>query len=395
MTTGNFTELLGKVSDFGITGFDSISGADLQVVYGLDGDDNLNSTGTFSGGELADGKSTSILVGGTGKNNYQIRNNSTIIVLENDSNNDNILWTTIGADGLSLNKETSFVAEIDSRHLYLGDTATDQYVILIDWQEPANQIESFDLTAGFVTYEDFANSYQNFPNYRGNLTWEELVATGEIDLARLGLSAETIDKDLATINQRAIELEITSKGGIFLIGTDEGEFLDGSPNNENYSDRTIYRFYNTVSATHFYTGDRQERNYVYDNLANYTYEGASYVGVPSSVSPGIRPRLATEPVGVYRYLNRDTRTHLYTTDANERNFIDRELDNFTAEGEAFQAYQIQVDSSIPIYRFYNTNTGTHFYTPEIAEKEFIEAELANFESEGIAYYALPIESLKV
>lgn len=39
---------------------------------------------------------------------------------------------TIGSTGLSLDKQTSFVAQIDNRHLYFGDTGTDQYAILID-----------------------------------------------------------------------------------------------------------------------------------------------------------------------------------------------------------------------------------------------------------------------
>ena len=548
MTVGNFTEVLGKVSNFGITGFDSISGADLQIVYGLDGDDNLNSTATFSGGSLPDGKATIILVGGSGKNNYQIRNNSTAIAIENNNADDNILWTTIGSTGLSLEKETSFVAEIDRRHLYLGDTATNQYIILIDWQQPANQIESFDLTEGFVSYEDFVSRYQDSNNYRGNLTWDELVATGEIDLARLGLSSDTIDDDIMTINQRAIKLEVESKGGIYLIGTD-GEFLDGGVNDdylqgglgndglfgfggsdtlegglgddiyfidletgsgseildtggelddlfivarntdiqtladnyyadsyldlrsdrniygdsaielsspqpgivglaksgndliidincdgvarsqndltvlnffnesgeagsgkierinniidtqniidfiatsageqlkdENFGENTVYRFYNSEAGVHFYTADQNERDYIYDRLNNYSYEGASYVGID--------PTTAVEPSAVYRFYNQDSGTHLYTIDENERNAVEQ-LTNFSYEGEAFYAHNSQVTDSIPIYRFYNSTTGAHFYTPSAVEKDVVESELSNFQFEGIAYYALDIDS---
>ena len=549
MTVGNFTELLGQVSDFGITGFDSISGADLQIVYGLDGDDNLNSTTTLSGGNLPDGKATVILVGGTGRNNYQVRNNSTAIVIENDNNSNNILWTTIGSTGISLEKETSFVAEIDRRHLYMGDTDTNQYVILIDWQQPANQIESFDLTEGFISYDDFSNFYQDLNNYRGNFTWNELIATGEIDLDRLGLSSDAINEDLATIVKRSAELE----GGIFLVGTDEGEFLDGGVSNdslegglgddglfgfggrdtlagglgndeyfinfetgggseildaggelddfllvaqntdlqtlannynsdsylnlransniygdsaielsfptqgivgleklgnnliidlnrdgvarpaddltifnffdesgeagtgkiervnniidtqdivdffansareqlkdEDFGEHTIYRFYDANSGVHFYTSDKNERNYVYDRLDNYTYEGASYTGSD--------PTAETESFAVYRFYNRDSGTHLYTTDENEKNTVRQELDNYNYEGEAFFAYNLQVEGSIPIYRFYNSTTGAHFYTPSAVEKDVVIDKLPNFNFEGIAYFALPIESNEV
>ena len=540
MAVGNFTELYGIGSDFGVAGFDSISGSDLQIVYGLNGDDVLNSTTTFSGVNLSDGRATIILVGGTGRNSYQVRNNSTAIVIENDNDRDNILWTTIGSSGISLEKETSFVAEIDNRHLYLGDTATDQYVILIDWQKPANQIETFDLTEGNVSYEDFVSRYRDSSNYRGNLTWNEL-AEKEIDLDRLGLSPDTIEEQLATIDRRSSELEdgtffsktekqfvygqtrddyLTGgfgREGLFSYGgkdTLEGnsgddiyfvdvetsngseiydadgqdylivansedlqnlsddlffdpirdlrspeiyddslielsfpapgiiglqkidnnlvvdinrdgfaetendltilDFFDGSGrattravetiNNlgsndivrffansaqeqlkdEDFGENTVYRFYDRNSGFHFYTSDKNERNYVYDLLNNYTYEGASYLGID--------PAIETESVAVHRFYNRDSGTHLYTIDENEKNVVQQELDNYNYEGEAFSAYSLQVEGSIPIYRFYNSATGSHFYTPSATERDVVIDELPNFESEGIAYYALPIDS---
>ena len=441
--------------------------------------------------------------------------------------------------------------EIENRHLYLGDTATNQYAILIDWQQSANQIETFDLTEGFVSYADFVATYQNALNYRGNLTWSELVAAGEIDLARLGLAPDTIEQDLAIVVQRAIELEVTSRGGIYAIGTDEAEFIDGSVEddylqgdagddslfgfggsdtlvggvgddiyfidletgrdsqiidsegtiddlyivarntdlqtladnfnsdsflelranpdiygdaaialstpqagiiglekegtnliidinrdgfavpqndltivdffdesggvgngqverinnilnpeeiinlvansakeqfkNENDSDLTVYRFYNSSLGVHFYTNDKFERNYIFDNLDNYTYEGASYLGVELSTAEN-----SQNQVLVHRYFNQDSGTHLYTTDSQEREVIERELDNFSYEGEVFAAYANSVAGSIPIYRFYNPTTGAHFYTPSAIEQEYVANELANFREEGIAYYALPL-----
>lgn len=540
MTIGYFTELYGIGNDFGIEGFDSISGADLQIVYGLNGDDVLNSTTTFSGGDLANGKATIILVGGTGRNSYQVRNNSTAVVIESDNDRNNILWTTIGSSGLSLQKETSFVAEIDNRHLYFGDTVTEQYVILIDWQQPANQIESFDLTEGMISYKDFVSSYQNSINYRGNFTWNELITTGEVDLNRLGLSPDTIDKDFDTIKQRAVELEsgtfystteerfvygetrddyltggfgaegLFSYGGrdtlegnsgndIYFIDVEnsngskiydidgqdylliadrnnlqnlaenlffdpdsdlrspaiynnylielyfptEGtiglekidnhlvidlnrdgvaeiendltilDFFDGSGRatiraverinnvgsngivsffansarerlkNEDFGVNTVYRFYDRISGVHFYTSNKNERNYVYDRLDNYIYEGASYLGIDSAT--------ATESLAVYRFYNSDSGSHFYTIDENEKNVVRQKLDNYSYEGEAFFAYNLQVEGSIPIYRFYNSATGSHFYTPSATERDVVINELVNFKFEGVAYYALAID----
>ena len=231
MTVGNFTEVIGA------EGFDSISGSDLEVVYALDGNDVLNSPPTFFGGGLPEGAATTILVGGSGSNSYQIRNGSTGIVIENSNSPDNLLWTTIGSPGISLENSSSFVAEIENRHLYLGNTESDQYIILIDWQEPKNQIETFNLSEGDLSYEEFFNSFRQSSNYRGNLSWVELAASGEINLARLGLSPDSIENALTFISSRATDLESslreTIEPGIFLVGTDADDFLGGSPGNDS------------------------------------------------------------------------------------------------------------------------------------------------------------------
>ena len=145
---------------------------------------------------------------------------------------------------------------------------------------------------------------------------------------------------------------------------------------------TVYRFFNNNTGVHFYTADETERDAV-QQLDNYVFEGASYQSIdPLTGDP--------EPVPVYRFLNQDTGFHLYTTSQTEREAV-QELNNFSFEGEAFFAYEMEVDGSIPIYRFFNSASGAHFYTPSAAERDNVEANLSEFQSEGIAYYALPLE----
>lgn len=62
MTIGNFNELLGIGLGYSAEGFDSLSGSDLQILYALNGDDVLNTTTTFLGGNLPNGNATTILV---------------------------------------------------------------------------------------------------------------------------------------------------------------------------------------------------------------------------------------------------------------------------------------------------------------------------------------------
>jgi|GEM_PF-2078499 len=236
MTVGDFGEVIGT------DGFDSIRGEDLSIVYALGDRDNLNSS-ISSAAE----NPTTVLVGGSGNNNYIIWDDSTSFVLENGDAT-NILWTNIGTgSGISLSDDDSFVAEIDDRHLYLGNTETGQSVIVIDWQLPDNQIETFALSEGDLSYAEFASSFRSSSNYRGDLTWAELAETEEIDLDRLGLSPETIDRDFDRINDRSLELSfiasnplsafldediLESSDGDSLVGDGEDDVLRGGSDND-------------------------------------------------------------------------------------------------------------------------------------------------------------------
>ena len=147
--------------------------------------------------------------------------------------------------------------------------------------------------------------------------------------------------------------------------------------------QTVYRFFNNDTGVHFYTANPTERDAVED-LPNFSFEGASYQGIDPLTGQG-------EPTPVYYFLNEDTGGHLYTISEIERDAVE-DLPNFSFEGEAFFAYETEVDGSIPIYRFFNPTTGAHFYTPSSAERDNVANNLPEFESEGIAYYALPIET---
>jgi cyclophilin family peptidyl-prolyl cis-trans isomerase len=146
---------------------------------------------------------------------------------------------------------------------------------------------------------------------------------------------------------------------------------------------TIYRFLNNDTGVHLYTSSEVERNYIFNNLPNYVSEGLAYASIDTLTG-------SPEPQKVYRFLNRDTGTHLYTISEVEKESVEANLDNFNLESESFFAYAEAQPDTIPVYRFYNTQTGAHFYTPSELEKSVVEDTLPNYQSEGIAYYALPI-----
>ena len=152
---------------------------------------------------------------------------------------------------------------------------------------------------------------------------------------------------------------------------------------ESSQSGAIYRFFNQDTGVHFYTASETERDAISAELTSFEYEGVSYNSVD--------PLTGSQVVPVYRFLNQGTGVHFYTASEIERDAVEQ-LDNFVFEGEAFSAYESEVEGSIPIYRFYNSVTEGHFYTPSATERDLIIDSLPDFQSEGIAYYALPAES---
>jgi len=199
------------------------------------------------------------------------------------------------------------------------------------------------------------------------------------------LPLDILDLDGDNITEEPISLDQIGSDRIFNETVDIGAVEFGStsttPNNtNNTSSNTVYRFFNQDTGVHFYTANEAEKDAVLE-LDNFNFEGGSYQAIdPLTGMP--------EPSSVYRFLNEDTGVHLYTISETERDAT-QELSNFSFEGEAFFAYEIEVENSIPIYRFFNPDTGAHFYTPSEGERNNIEANLPEFQSEGIAYYALP------
>ena len=97
--------------------------------------------------------------------------------------------------------------------------------------------------------------------------------------------------------------------------------------------KPVYRFFNTETGAHLYTMDENERNYIEANLANYSVEGIKYYAFESEP-------MEVETIPVYRMLNTNSGSHLYTIDQNELNYIQDNLPNFTLENKGEPAYHV-------------------------------------------------------
>ncbi|NDP43018.1 MAG: DUF1800 family protein [Aromatoleum sp.] len=146
----------------------------------------------------------------------------------------------------------------------------------------------------------------------------------------------------------------------------------------------VFRFYNTVLGTHFYTISPAERDAVIARYPQFTYEGPAfwaYVQPDSSLKP------------VYRFYNLRTGTHFYTMTETEKNFVIANYPVLVFEGPVYYALPGAVAGTTGLFRFYNTRTGAHFYTTNPAERDHVLATWPWFAFEGTAFYVMPSGSL--
>ncbi|MEM8675938.1 MAG: peptidylprolyl isomerase [Cyanobacteria bacterium P01_G01_bin.67] len=304
------------------------------------------------------------------------------------------------------------------------NSATNQWFFNLanNSQNLDNQNGGFTVFGEVLTAEDLApvDAIANLPNFNFGGAFTNLpLNTGDINDSTIDSEDDFVVYNDISVRQ-ANELEFAvignSNPGLVNAGISEGELvLEYAPDQTGVAritvqatnllgdsvedrfivavgdaepdldpkDSTVYRFLNTDTGVHLYTDSEDERAFIEEFLPNYNSEGSAFVSVdPFTGSP--------EPGKVYRLLNQDTGTHLYTTSEREREFVEDNLPNFSLETEFFFAFAEQQEGTVPVYRFFNTQTGAHFYTPSEGEKQSVEDNLPNYQSEGIAYYTFPV-----
>ena len=314
----------------GLEGDDDIHGeAGDDKLKGNEGNDSLH--GGIGNDSLAGGDGNDLLLGGDG--------NDTI----NDGSGNDTLEGGAGDDRLIVR---------DGANVLTGGAARDTFHFKFaeDIPEQTNEITDFQVEEDRIIIQ----SAEDNPN-----------AEYDSETGRLSLNGQDIIQLDAGLN----------------IDVNDIEFIGVEPSDSEGS--TVYRFFNTNLNAHLYTTSEVERDFVNENLPQYRDEGESYISVdPLTGSP--------EPEPVFRFFNQNTGVHLYTISEAEKEFVMKNLPNYTFEGEAFYAYATQVEGTIPVYRFYDATVDAHFYTPSQVEREFVENNLPNYSFEGIAYYTFEL-----
>ena len=154
---------------------------------------------------------------------------------------------------------------------------------------------------------------------------------------------------------------------------------------EPYLPIPLHRFKRPANNSHFFTATAAE----YENVLKFVDSGIFlYEGVSHNVVGN--HTLNSQPV--YRLYNRVSGSHFYTAIRNEMLTV---LSNpnriFSYEGVAFYVFLAPEPGTMPVYRFYAPPSGSHFFTISEAEKNVIRGSVSSDELsyDGVAWYAYP------
>jgi hypothetical protein len=203
--------------------------------------------------------------------------------------------------------------------------------------------------------------------------------------ATVALSAGTIAAFQEGARLNSAELEQIAKTGV-IPKAFEGPLLGGATTDvkpagrKSTATRTpVYRFFNRRTSAHFFTTSTTERDNVIATLPFMSYEGPAFYASASAV-PGLSP--------VHRFYNIQTGVHFYTISESERAYVEANLPQFHYEGIAYFASTLEGAGYTPLYRFFYSAKGFHFYTNSLSERDNIIATLPQYHYEGVGYYVL-------
>ena len=140
----------------------------------------------------------------------------------------------------------------------------------------------------------------------------------------------------------------------------------------------VYRFYNSRTATHFYTASEAEKNSIVANLSPlYSLEGMAYAVDAASPKNG---------TPLYRFYNLKQGTHFYTASEAEKNdVISRMSGTYRFEGPAYNVCGARAPERRPCTA--STTKGVHFYTASAAERDAVINRYGDtYTYEGTAYW---------
>ena len=149
----------------------------------------------------------------------------------------------------------------------------------------------------------------------------------------------------------------------------------------------VHRFYQHEKGFHLYTSDTNEIGYIKERSSmgemSYRYESEKYK-VLADDKDTITGEEIVEVAPIYRFFNNETGAHIYTMDENEKNYIKNNLDNYSFEGIKYYAFKSEPENidTIGVYRMLNTQSGAHLFSTDLNEIGYIQENMTHFSMEN-------------
>ncbi len=188
----------------------------------------------------------------------------------------------------------------------------------------------------------------------------------------------------------------TTNGG-FTVGGGTGS--PGSPTNGSVTaggQSGVYRFFDSSTGTHFFTADVNEKNTLMSSgSAGFRPDLKEEVNNFGAVNPSASGAGAET---VYRFFDTVHGTHFFTASQTEANSLkDPGSSTYRADlvfeaASSFLEHSTQQVGDVAVYRFFDQTYGTHFYTGSQSEFAAITTKgtasyRADLVSEGVGFYA--------
>lgn len=176
-----------------------------------------------------------------------------------------------------------------------------------------------------------------------------------------------------------------NNGGGGTIPVDSGETPVGG-NIDFTKKKPVYRFFNQIKKTHFYTIDETEKDLIVETNPFWVLEGQAFDVFEYNNQIG--KCVYGDPV--YRFYNSTQLVHFYTIDQTEKINLETFNPNWKYEGIAYCAFKAQrTESQVkPLYRFWSSNRAAHLFTSSEQERVHVEQNIPDFGLEGIVYYVV-------
>lgn len=159
---------------------------------------------------------------------------------------------------------------------------------------------------------------------------------------------------------------------------DMGVVFRADPGHSNTGLR-VHRLYNSSTQTHLWTTDTNEIRRLQNS--GYINEGVAFTSI-STVRQEVAPPTGQELT--YRFTKMPGNRHFWTKDVYERDSMIRA--GYKYEGVAWRVSQKA--TSLPVYRLYSPTMKKHLYTTDAYEKDVLN-RTSSWRYEGIAWYSNP------